>query len=75
MQNKLLGLLFIICGVLMMIGAVVVEIAWLAFCFGTVVIGILMLIFSPTLLFAPFVFLMGIGTLLLGSGINMISED
>jgi hypothetical protein len=43
MQNKLLGLLFILSGVGIIIGAFVIEAAWLAFIFGTVVIGVLML--------------------------------
>ncbi len=75
MQKKLLGLLFIISGVLMMIGAFVAEIAWLGFCFGTVVIGVLMLFFAPLLLMAPFFFLFGIGTTLWASGMAMISDD
>lgn len=44
----------IILGATMIIGGVLVEIAWLGLCFGTVIIGIVMLIFSPGLLLMPF---------------------
>ena len=75
MKNKLVGLLLVFSGVLMMIGAVVAQIAWFGLCFGTVIIGILMLIFAPLLLFAPFTLLMGTGTALWVSGLIMISDD
>lgn len=75
MQNKLLGLLFILGGVGMIIGAFVIEAAWLAFIFGTVVIGVLMLFLAPLLVMAPFFFLFGIGTFLLSGGMAMISAN
>lgn len=74
-KKWLLGLLLILSGVLLMIGAVAAQIAWLGLCFGTVIIGILMLFFAPFLLFAPFTFLFGTGTALLGSGFVMISDS
>jgi hypothetical protein len=74
MKRKFLGLVFILSGVSMMIGAVVVEAAWLGLCFGTVIVGILMLFFAPFLLLAPFALLFGTGTALLGSGLEMISD-
>lgn len=40
------------------IGAVMLEVAWLAVCFGTVIVGVLLLIFAPTVLIIPF----GLGT-------------
>jgi hypothetical protein len=70
-----LGLLFILSGVGIIIGAFVIEAAWLAFIFGTVVIGVLMLFLAPLLVVAPFFFLFGIGTTLLGSGLAMISNN
>lgn len=36
------------------IGGILVEIAWLGVCFGTVILGIILLIFAPGILFAPF---------------------
>ncbi len=75
MKKKLLGLIFILSGVLLMIGAVAAQIAWLGLCFGTVIIGVLMIFFAPFLLFAPFTLLFGTGTALWGSGLVMISDS
>lgn len=44
----------IILGAGMIIGGILVEIAWLGLCFGTVIVGFAMLIFSPGLLLIPF---------------------
>lgn len=38
----------------MIIGGVLLEITWLGLCFGTVIVGIVMLIFAPELLLIPF---------------------
>jgi hypothetical protein len=75
MKKKFLGLLFVLSGVGLVIGAFVIEAAWLAFIFGTVVIGVLMLFLTPLLVMAPFFFLFGTGTTLLSSGMLMISND
>ncbi len=75
MQKKLMGLLFVLCGVGMIVGAFIIEAAWLGLLFGTVVIGIAMLFFAPLLVMAPFFFLFGIGSTLLGSGMAMISAE
>lgn len=50
----------------MMGGGLVAQIAWLGFCFGTVIIGLLILFFAPALLFLPFTFLNAIGYSSLG---------
>ncbi len=36
------------------VGGILVEIAWLGICFGTVILGIVLLMFAPGILFAPF---------------------
>jgi hypothetical protein len=36
------------------IGGILVEITWLGICFGTVILGIVLLIFATEILFAPF---------------------
>jgi hypothetical protein len=41
-------------GISLIVGGVIVNIAWAAFCFSTVFIGILLLIFAPGILIAPF---------------------
>jgi|GEM_PF-2044454 len=50
---RLIGFLQLSFGVALMIGGVSATIAWFAFCFGTVIIGILLLIFFPPVLFFP----------------------
>lgn len=46
-MKKFLGLLIIAFGIFL-------EVMWLGVCFGTVIIGILLLIFAPRILFFPF---------------------
>ena len=59
-MKKLLGIAVLALGVF-------VEIMWLGFCFGSVIIGILLLIFAPRILFFPFSFFLVIGlSLILG---------
>lgn len=72
MNNKLLGLLFILCGGALVIAAVAAEIAWLGLCFGTVIIGIAMLFLAPALLIAPMVFIGGTGVALWSKGFELI---
>jgi len=52
--KKLLGLAFIALGIFL-------EVTWLGICFGSVIIGILLLIFAPRILFFPFTFFLLIG--------------
>lgn len=73
MQRKFVGLVFILTGLLLMFGGLVAQIAWIGFCFGTVIVGLLMLCFAPALLFLPFTLMMASGTALWGSGILMVS--
>ena len=44
----------IILGVGFIIGGVLLEIAWLGVCFGTIIVGIIILLWAPHILFAPF---------------------
>jgi len=36
------------------IGGILVQIAWFGICFGTVILGIILLFVAPEILFAPF---------------------
>ena len=51
----------------MIIGGVILEIAWLGVCFGTVIVGIVMLIFAPGLLLIPFTFCITAGFAIISS--------
>ena len=53
-MNKLFGIAIIALGIFL-------EVMWLGFCFGSVLIGILLLIFAPRILFFPFTFFLLIG--------------
>jgi hypothetical protein len=53
-MKKILGLAVIAFGIFL-------EVMWLGVCFGTVIIGILLLIFAPRILFFPFNFFLVIG--------------
>lgn len=44
----------VLIGSAIIVGAIAVEIAWLGLCFGTVIVGIVLLIFAPHILIAPF---------------------
>jgi len=48
-----IGCIQIVFGLILWGVAISVGISWIAFCFGTVVIGILLLIFAPYVLLAP----------------------
>lgn len=53
-MTKLFGFAFIALGIFL-------EVMWLGVCFGSVIIGILLLIFAPRILFFPFNFFFLIG--------------
>jgi len=40
----------------MLIGGGIAAVAWVVFCFGTVIVGVLLLMFAPGVLYAPFAF-------------------
>lgn len=48
------GIFQIFLGVIIAIAGVSLGISWLGICFGTVIIGIALLIFAPHILFLPF---------------------
>lgn len=58
--KSLLGIAVIILGLF-------IEIVWLGVCFGTVFIGILLLIFAPSILFFPFNFFLMLGLSIIGA--------
>jgi hypothetical protein len=56
--NKFFGIAIIALGIAL-------EVMWLGVCFGTLIIGILLLIFAPRILFFPFNFFLVIGLTLI----------
>lgn len=65
----------VVAGIALYIGGTIAGVAWLAFCFGTVIIGVLLLIFSPGILFAPFLFGFSMGTALIAVGCENNRQD
>jgi len=59
-MKKIIGLLLIAVGVAL-------EIMWLGVCFGSVFIGVLLLLFAPRILFFPFNFFFIIGVSILAN--------
>lgn len=53
-MKKIIGYALILFGVFL-------EVLWLSFCFGSIIIGILLLIFAPRILFFPFNFFLVFG--------------
>ena len=43
----------VIIGLTLVIGGIIAEIAWLGLLFGTVIVGVVLLIFAPGVLFIP----------------------
>ena len=53
-MKKILGLAIIAFGIFL-------EVMWLGVCFGSIIIGVLLLIFAPSILFFPFNFFLVLG--------------
>jgi hypothetical protein len=56
-MGKVASFAHICVGLVIWAVAISVELSWLALCFGTVVIGLLLLIFAPLVLIAPLAFI------------------
>jgi hypothetical protein len=72
LMKKIRALIDILIGLLLMAAGVVVEVMWLSFCFGTIIIGLVLLLRFTPLLFAPFIFMTVGGWRLMKSGINRL---
>ena len=75
MMTKLLGIFLVVCGVAVMAGSIAVELAWLSFCFGTVVIGLLLLLFAAPILITPLMWGLTAGIGLFAVGLNLLVTD
>ncbi len=60
-MKKFIGFAIIALGIFL-------EVLWLGVCFGTVVVGVILLVFAPRILFFPFNFFFVIGLAMIGSG-------
>lgn len=62
----------IVLGLVIWVVAIFIELSWLTICFGTVVIGILLLIFAPIILITPIAFIGTFANAFLFRGIDGI---
>ena len=53
-KDKIYGVSLIIAGGIAFIAGVIAGVAWITFCFGSIVIGVILLFVAPPVLIAPF---------------------
>lgn len=66
---RIKGLVIMLLGVLLVGFGVALNIAWVIFCFGTVFIGVVLLLFFTPILLLPYAFLGNIGWRLIEHGV------
>jgi hypothetical protein len=74
-MNKLKGIIQIACGIGLWVFGISIGIAWLTFCFGSVIIGILLLFLAPHILLLPFTFGLVPGNSLIFIGIGNLNSN
>jgi hypothetical protein len=62
-------------GIILIIAAFIVEGMWLSVTFGTVIVGIVLLLFAPGILFAPFNILFAMGVAFLSYEENIYTKN
>ena len=75
MGKKLVAIGTILLGVAIILGGVTAGVAWLAFCFGNVIIGLAILFIEPMILLAPFMFCFSAGGALVIMGYESLHDD
>ena len=68
------GAFLVLLGLAMLIGGLAASVVWVGFCFGTIVIGVLLLLFAPQILYLPFVASVTIGGGVVAIGSTLIGE-
>ena len=51
---RLFGIMQLFFGLALLIGGGMAGVSWLAFCFGSIIIGVILLFVAPNILFLPF---------------------
>lgn len=65
-MSKIVGVFQVIAGVSLWALSLSLELTWVVFCFGTVIIGLLLLFFAPYVLLFPLALTVPANTLILG---------
>ncbi len=68
-MQRIKGAFQILGGLGLWVGSITIGVAWVTFCFGTIVIGVLLLLLAPGILLAPFTLGIPIGTAMLVVGL------
>ena len=71
-MRLILSLLKIVVGMIMIVAAFPVQASWFVFCFGTVIVGLIIFFGFPVLMLAPFLFLWVKGWGLVADGLEEI---
>lgn len=74
-MSKIYGLFLVCLALAIYTAAISIGIAWFAFCFGTIFIGILLLIFAPLLLLFPPLFVFSLGHAPMAYGIKLLTKS
>ncbi len=74
-SSRLSGYVLIGVGAAIIFGGVALEIAWLIFCFGSVIVGIALLFLAPGILIAPFIAVSTIGGGFISRGLELINRS
>lgn len=74
-MNKIYGLFLVCVALAIYAAAISIGIAWVAFCFGTIFIGILLLLFAPLLLLSPPMFVFSLGHAPMAYGVKLLVKS
>ena len=71
-MQKMYGLLLVCVALVIYTTAISIGIAWFAFCFGTFLIGVILLLFAPLLLITPPMFVFSLGHAPMAYGMKLL---
>lgn len=74
-MHKIYGLLLVCVALAIYATAISIGIAWVSFCFGTIFIGILLLLFAPLLLITPPLFVFSLGHAPMAYGVKLLVKS
>jgi len=72
-KGKLFNVMLIVAGSVLVLLGITLTIAWIAFCFGSVVVGVLLLIFARIILILPLMIFSVVGWDMVRGGINNLN--
>jgi hypothetical protein len=73
LMDKIYGVSLIIAGGIAFIAGVIAGVAWITFCFGSIIVGVILLFVAPPVLIAPFAIGNATCTVLIVTGKNLMT--